>query len=110
MLNFFRMRWFLTLLPRTIGNLIDKRVPFLYKLIPFLVIPFYFTPVGRLFHAYSIWGLLDDFTIILLSAALFTWLSGNYLRKKYPKNDKGNSVKTTIEGEFTVVNKETHPR
>ncbi|WJW69222.1 hypothetical protein OZ401_002819 [Candidatus Chlorohelix allophototropha] len=97
-------------MPRTIGNLSDKRVPFLYKLIPFLVIPFYFTPVGRLFNAYAVWGLADDFTIILLSAALFTWLSDNYLRKKYPDGNKGESVKTTIEGEFTVVSEETRPR
>lgn len=108
MFNMLKMGWFFTLLPRTLGYLADKRVPFYYKVIPFLVVPFFFTPLDRITNIYPIWGLLDNFMIVLLSAWLFTWLAAGHIRSKYSNgNGEGETVANTIEGEYTVVSQET---
>lgn len=101
------MRWLLTLLPRTIRYMGDGRVPFYYKVLPFLFIPFFFTPVARLLTMVPLLGILDEFTILLLSLLLFTWLSEKAIQRKLKHQHDEETVNTApseiIEGDFTVV-------
>ncbi|MEI6045179.1 MAG: hypothetical protein WCS37_12580 [Chloroflexota bacterium] len=106
MFGVLKMRWFFTLLPRTIRYLGDGRVPFYYKILPFLFIFFFFTPVARLMSLIPLLGLLDEFTILLLSLALFTYLSEKVLKRKMARQqeDVANSTPLEIiEGDYKVM-------
>lgn len=96
------MRWLLNLLPRTISYLFNEQIPFFYKLILLIPIFWQFTPVARLSNALPILGLLDEFTVILLTMALFTYLVGRHLQRKAPKTDTVTTLET-IEGEYYVI-------
>jgi hypothetical protein len=61
------------------------------------------TPLARLTFALPWLGFLDGFTVFLLCAALFTWLSSRHLQRKAGKGAEGEIVKNTIEGEYRVV-------
>jgi hypothetical protein len=104
MFGLLRMKWFFTLLPRTIRYLGDGRVPFYYKFLPFLFILFFFTPVARLMSLVPLLGLLDEFTILLISLAIFTKLSEKVIRKKVARQEEVNSKPLEIiEGDYKVV-------
>jgi hypothetical protein len=107
------MRWFFTLLPRTIRYLADRRVPFYYKVLPFLFIPFFFTPVARLMSLVPVLGLLDEFTILLISLALFTWLSEKALKRREAREARNNPPVTRpsqiIEGDYEVLQLKAKP-
>ncbi len=104
MLGILRMRWLLTLLPRTINYFLSERVPFYYKLLLLIPVFWMFTPVARIANAIPWFGLLDEFTIILLTMALFTYLVGRYLQRKAAKQTPPPTVPLeTIEGEYYVI-------
>jgi hypothetical protein len=105
MFGLLRIRWLFTLLPRTVRYLGDKRVPFIYKFLPFLFIPFFFTPVARLLTLVPVLGLIDEFTIALIGMALFTWLAEKALKRyatKHPHKTTEAPLQI-IEGEYLVV-------
>lgn len=107
MFGLLKIRWLITLLPRTIRYLGDSRVPFYYKVLPFLFIPFFFTPVARLLSLVPILGLLDEFTILLLSLLLFTYLSDKAIQSKLARmrreNPEPEQSIEVIEGDYTIV-------
>lgn|SRR5689334_9659318 len=105
MLGILRMRWLLTLLPRTISYLFNEQIPFFYKLLLLIPVFWQFTPVARLSYALPVLGLLDEFTIILLTMALFTYLVGRYLQRKNPRKDEVTAPLETIEGEYYVIDR-----
>ncbi len=107
MLGMMRMRWLLTLLPRTINYLFNERVPFFYKLIMLLPILWLFTPIARLSSAVPVLGLLDEFTVVLLSMALFTHLVSRYLLSRIKKDQPATSAPLEIiEGEYYVIDRQ----
>jgi hypothetical protein len=102
MLGMLRIRWLITLLPRTIKYFLSEKVPFYYKLILLFPIFWEFTPLARITNLSPVLGLLDEFTILLLTMALFTWLVGRYqLRKNPPPTAKVE----IIEGEYYIKDK-----
>ena len=107
MLGILRVRWLITLLPRTIKYFISEKVPFYYKLILLIPIFWAFTPIARVSNLLPILGLLDEFTIILLTMALFTWLVGRYQLRKVPPPNPTRKVEI-IEGEYYVKDKVSH--
>lgn len=107
MLGLLRLRWLFSLLPRTISYFLSEKVPFYYKLILLIPVFWAFTPVARISNILPILGLLDEFTIALLTMALFTWLVSRYqLRKNPPEASKTAKVEI-IEGEYYI--KDTPP-
>ena len=96
------MRWLITLLPRTIKYFLSEKVPFYYKLVLLFPIFWEFTPIARITNIAPVFGLLDEFTIILLTMALFTWLVGRYQVRKNPPTTAKVEV---IEGEYYVKDK-----
>ena len=108
MFAMLRMRWLFTLLPRTWRYMNDARVPFYYKFLPFTFIAFFFTPVARIMSLIPVAGLLDEFTILLLSLALFTYLSDKVIKRKDARQEsKGGATSVTalevLEGEYQVI-------
>jgi hypothetical protein len=61
------------------------------------------TPIARLTFAIPWLGFLDGFTVFLLSAALFTWLSARHLQRKAANGAEGETKLNTIEGEYREV-------
>ncbi|MBN9392521.1 MAG: hypothetical protein J0I20_31090 [Chloroflexi bacterium] len=102
MLGILRVRWLITLLPRTIKYFISEKVPFYYKLILLIPIFWALTPVARITNIWPILGLLDEFTIILLTMALFTWLVGRHQLSKAPPVTAKVEI---IEGEYYIKDK-----
>lgn len=114
MLGILKLRWLFQLLPRTYRYLVDGRVPFYYKWLPFIGIAFFFTPIARIMNAFPLVSLLDEFTITLIGMAIFTWAAAKYLKHLADKlnNEAGSTSKTplnTIEGEYEVVTLKTFP-
>jgi hypothetical protein len=105
MLGILRVRWLITLLPRTIKYFISEKVPFYYKLILLIPIFWAFTPIARISNIWPILGLLDEFTVILLTMALFTWLVGRYQLRKAPPVTTNAPKIEIIEGEYYVKDK-----
>lgn len=102
MLGMLRLRWLISLLPRTINYFLSDKVPFYFKFTLLIPVFWAFTPIARLTNIYPILGLLDEFTVILLTMALFTWLVGRYqLRKNPPANAQTAKVEI-IEGEYYI--------
>ena len=102
MLGMLRISWLINLLPRTLKYFFSEKVPFYYKLVLLFPIFWAFTPIARITYLLPILGLLDEFTIILLTMALFTWLVGRYqLRKNPPQTAKVE----IIEGEYHIKDK-----
>ncbi len=99
MLGMLRLRWLISLLPRTISYFLSEKVPFYYKLTLLIPIFWAFTPVARITNVLPILGLLDEFTIILLTMALFTWLVGRYQLRKNPPVVANVEI---IEGDYYI--------
>lgn len=91
------MRWLMTLLPRTLTYFFNQKIPWLYKLILLLPVLWYLTPVARLANALPLLGLLDAFTIILVTLALFTSACSRYLQSKARK-EKVSEASETVDG------------
>ena len=102
MLGMLRIRWLITLLPRTIKYFLSEKVPFYYKLILLFPIFWEFTPLARITNLSPVLGLLDEFTILLLTMALFTWLVGRYQLRKNPHQTAKVEI---IEGEYYIKDK-----
>jgi hypothetical protein len=107
MLAMLRLRWLFSLLPRTISYFLSEKVPFYYKLVLLIPVFWAFTPVARITNIYPIFGLLDEFTITLLTMALFTWLVGRYQLRKNPPDASKTAKVEIIEGEYYI--KDTPP-
>ena len=118
-----RLRWLFTLLPRTLTYFFNQSVPWLYKLILLLPVLWYFTPIARIANTLPVVGLLDLATILLITLALFTSLSGRYLQRKVQRTaatSPDDSSPTTyvrtqpleiIEGEYYVIDRsQTQPQ
>ncbi len=101
------MRWLISLLPRTTNYFLNDGVPFYYKLLLLIPVFWLFTPVARIANIIPVVGLLDEFTVILLTMALFTHLVGGYLRRKDANNGKKEKPSEIIEGEYYVVESPT---
>src|SRR4051812_49061217 len=99
MLGLLRLRWLISLLPRTINYFLSDKVPFYYKLTLLIPIFWAFTPVARITNVLPILGLLDEFTIPLLTMALFTWLVGRYQLRKNPPVETKVEI---IEGDYYI--------
>lgn len=102
MLGMLRMRWLISLLPRTIKYFLSDKVPFYFKLVLLFPIFWQFTPIARISNLLPILGLLDEFTVILLTMALFTWLVGRYQLRKNPPTIPKVEI---IEGEYYIKDK-----
>ncbi len=102
MLALLRLRWLLSLLPRTISYFLSEKVPFYYKLVLLIPVFWAFTPIARITNIYPIFGLLDEFTITLLTMALFTWLVSRYQLRKNPPDVTKTAPVEIIEGEYYI--------
>ncbi len=110
MFGMLRMRWLFSLLPRTFRYMSDKRVPIFYKILPFSFILFFLTPIARLLALVPVLGLVDEFTILLLSLALFTYLSDKALKRWEARHpNKATTSAQIIEGEYVVVAQTARP-
>ncbi|MDB5082725.1 MAG: hypothetical protein JWP00_4649 [Chloroflexi bacterium] len=105
MLGMLRLRWLISLLPRTITYFLSEKVPFYYKLTLLIPVLWAFTPIARITNVFPILGILDEFTVILLTMALFTWLVGRYELRKNPPADGKTAPVEVIEGDFYVNDK-----
>jgi hypothetical protein len=103
MWGIMRVRWLLTLLPRTINYFFSEKVPFYYKFVLLIPVLWFFTPIARLANALPLLALVDDFTIILLTMALFTYLVGHYFQRKQPRPTEPITPLEIIEGEYYVL-------
>lgn len=102
MLGTLRIRWLLTLLPRTINYFFSASIPFLYKLTLLLPVLWMFTPIARITNVIPVAGVLDEFTVSLLTMGLFTSLSSRFLKRKEEAAQNGQPVEI-VEGEYYEV-------
>ncbi len=102
MFGLLRMRWLFSLLPRTINYFFSEQVPFFYKALLLIPVLWEFTPVARITNLLPpLVGILDEFTVILLTMALFTYLVERRQRRK--TQNQTSAPLEIIEGEYYVA-------
>ena len=93
--------------------LLDRRIPFKYKLLPALGIAYAILPFDIIPDMFPIFGVIDDILILAASVILFMVFGpiqkfSDSLKNKNPQKEP-NSKKNVVEGEYRIIkeNKDT---
>ena len=90
--------------------LLDRRIPFKYKLLPAIGIAYAILPFDIIPDMFPIFGIIDDIVILAASVILFMIFGpiGKLTDslKNTPPQEESNNEENIVEGEYRIINED----
>ena len=88
--------------------LLDRRIPFKYKLLPVIGIAYAILPFDIIPDMFPLFGIIDDILVLIVSVILFMVFGplGKFANtlKNSGTQKNGQSTENVVEGEYRIIN------